>query len=180
MASLGGIQHKRRLAAAITVTLRNKSWRTAHAPRWPHLSGWVPATAISAPPCDCVRHLVRRCRKDLGESDVKCSKITESILKSFITDHPDAADKPYGFALLGQLAPSVPLRAQLSEGAHRAVAWSRSQSLRRPPRRSRRPRWAAGDDVRVPQIDGRVLVRILARSRHDRPPDCAVRARATA
>jgi hypothetical protein len=52
-----------------------------------------------------------RCRKDLGESDVKCSKITESILKSFITDHPDAADKPYGFALLGQLAPSVPMRA---------------------------------------------------------------------
>jgi hypothetical protein len=88
---LGGIQHKRRLAAAIPVTLRNKSWRTAHAPRWPPWSG--------------------RCRKDLGESDVKCSKIAESILKSFITDHPDAADKFYGFALLGQLAPSVPMRA---------------------------------------------------------------------
>jgi hypothetical protein len=56
-------------AAAIPVTLRNKSWRTADAPRWPHRSG--------------------RCRKDLGESDVKCSEITESILRSCITDHPD-------------------------------------------------------------------------------------------
>jgi hypothetical protein len=156
MASLG-IQHKRRLAVAIPVTLRNKSWRTAHAPRWPRWS--------------------RRCRKDLGESDVKCSKITESILKSFITDHPDAADKTYGFALLRQLAQSVRLRAQLSEGAHRAVAWSPSQSLRRPPRRSRRPCWVAAGDVRAPQIDGRALVRILARSRRDRPPDCAAQSR---
>ena len=151
----GGIQHKRRLSAAIPVTLRNKSWRTAPAPRWPHLSG--------------------RCRKDLGESDVKCSKITESILKSFITDRPDAADKPYGFALLGSLRRAFPC-AQLSEGAQRAVAWSRSQSLRRPTRRSRRRCWAAGDDVRAPQIDGRALVRIRARSRHDRPPDCAAQA----
>ena len=36
---------------------------------------------------------------------------TESILKSFINDRPDAADKSYGFALLGQLALSVPMRA---------------------------------------------------------------------
>jgi hypothetical protein len=36
---------------------------------------------------------------------------------------------------------------------------------------------AAGDDVRAPQIDGRALVRILARSRHNRPPDCAARSR---
>jgi hypothetical protein len=33
------------------------------------------------------------------------------VPSSAITDHPDAADKPYGFALLGQLAPSVPIRA---------------------------------------------------------------------
>jgi hypothetical protein len=66
--------------------------------------------------------------------------------------------------------------AQLSEGAQRAVALSRSQSLRRPTRRSRRLCWAAGDDVRATQIDGRALVRIQARSRHDRPPDCAAQA----
>jgi hypothetical protein len=93
-----------------------------------------------------------RCRKDLGESDVKCFKITESILKSFITDHLDAADKPYGFALLGQLAPRVPLRA-----AERGRSTGRRMvtiSITEEAYEAIKATGGAGDDVRAPRSTG--------------------------